>query len=216
MTPFYEACEARGIRPVVLLRETPWVKAGKAAPPSASTASGPSPVRSQAWRSQVPVPLGRVLARLDVGQGRPAPHSDPPGDGPLEGPVPPAGAVEREFGMLKHEWALLPLRVRGIERVRLHADLTILAQLATALAKARRFPSRLKPLPAGFWPTKPFKALPEAGRSARNEQLAHPATTGIAKLGRGEPYERRSVVVPEPHFPQSVRSEPYGRPEPRL
>jgi hypothetical protein len=29
------------------------------------------------------------------------------------------------------------LRVRRIERVRLHADLTILARLATALAKAR-------------------------------------------------------------------------------
>ena len=39
-------------------------------------------------------------------------------------------AVEREFGRLKNEWALLPLRVRGIERVRLHADLTILAKLA--------------------------------------------------------------------------------------
>lgn len=31
------------------------------------------------------------------------------------------GAVEREFGRLKHEWARLPLRVRGLERVRLHA-----------------------------------------------------------------------------------------------
>ncbi|MCA1680394.1 MAG: transposase, partial [Actinobacteria bacterium] len=29
------------------------------------------------------------------------------------------GAVEREFGRLKHEWAMLPLRVRGLERVRL-------------------------------------------------------------------------------------------------
>jgi hypothetical protein len=48
-----------------------------------------------------------------------------------------AGAVEREFGRLKHEWALLPLRVRGIECVRLHADLTILAQLGCALARAR-------------------------------------------------------------------------------
>lgn len=27
------------------------------------------------------------------------------------------GAVEREFGRLKHEWALAPLRVRRIERV---------------------------------------------------------------------------------------------------
>jgi len=46
------------------------------------------------------------------------------------------GAVEREFGRLKHEWALLPLRVRGLERVQLHADLTILAKLGCALARA--------------------------------------------------------------------------------
>jgi hypothetical protein len=39
---------------------------------------------------------------------------------------------------LKHEWALLPLRVRRIERVRLHANLSILARLAVALDKARR------------------------------------------------------------------------------
>jgi hypothetical protein len=47
------------------------------------------------------------------------------------------GAVERENGRLKHEWGLSPIRVRRIERVRLHADLTILARLATALATAR-------------------------------------------------------------------------------
>ncbi len=47
------------------------------------------------------------------------------------------GAVEREFGRLNHEWALLPLRVRGLDRVRLHADLTILAKLAVALTRAR-------------------------------------------------------------------------------
>jgi hypothetical protein len=45
-------------------------------------------------------------------------------------------AVEREFGNLKNNWALTPLRVRRIERV-LHADLTILARLSTALANAR-------------------------------------------------------------------------------
>ncbi len=49
-------------------------------------------------------------------------------------------AVEREFGRLKTEWALLPLRMRGIERVRLHADLTILAKLACALSRARAVP----------------------------------------------------------------------------
>jgi hypothetical protein len=49
-------------------------------------------------------------------------------------------SVEREFGRLKHEWALAPLRVRGLDRVRLHADLTILAKLATALSRARAVP----------------------------------------------------------------------------
>jgi hypothetical protein len=46
-------------------------------------------------------------------------------------------SVEREFGRLKNEWALAPLRVRRIERVRLHADLTILAKLSCALGRAR-------------------------------------------------------------------------------
>jgi hypothetical protein len=45
-----------------------------------------------------------------------------------------------EFGRLKHEWALSPLRARGIEQVRLHADLTILAKLACHLARARAVP----------------------------------------------------------------------------
>jgi hypothetical protein len=49
-------------------------------------------------------------------------------------------AIEREFGRLKNEWALLPLRVRGLERVQLHADLTILAKLSCALARARAVP----------------------------------------------------------------------------
>jgi hypothetical protein len=49
-------------------------------------------------------------------------------------------AVEREFGRLKNEWALAPLRVRGLDRVKLHADLTILAKLACALSRARAVP----------------------------------------------------------------------------
>jgi transposase len=49
-------------------------------------------------------------------------------------------AVEREFGRLKHNYGLVFLRVRGIERVRLHADLTMLGRLALALAKARTAP----------------------------------------------------------------------------
>ena len=46
-------------------------------------------------------------------------------------------SVEREFGRLKHEYGFAPLRVRGIKRVQLHADLTILARLAQALSRAR-------------------------------------------------------------------------------
>ena len=49
-------------------------------------------------------------------------------------------AVEREFGRLKHEWAMLPLRVRRIDRVSLHVHLTILARLASALTDARAVP----------------------------------------------------------------------------
>jgi hypothetical protein len=48
--------------------------------------------------------------------------------------------VEQEFGRLKNEWALLPLRVRVHRTVQLHADLTILAKLACALARARAVP----------------------------------------------------------------------------
>ncbi len=54
-------------------------------------------------------------------------------------------AVEREFGRLKHQWSLLPLRVRGLDRVQLHADLTILACLASRLAQER---ARTVPLAA--------------------------------------------------------------------
>ena len=49
-------------------------------------------------------------------------------------------AVEREFGRLKNEYGLTPLRVRGIERVALHVDLTMLARLSLALARARAVP----------------------------------------------------------------------------
>jgi hypothetical protein len=58
-------------------------------------------------------------------------------DSALAWPLQAGRAVEREFGRLKNEWALTPLRVRGIERVRLHADLTILAKLCCRMASER-------------------------------------------------------------------------------
>ena len=49
-------------------------------------------------------------------------------------------AVEREFGRLKHEYGLTPLRIRGLRRVRLHADLVMLARLSQALTRVRELP----------------------------------------------------------------------------
>ncbi len=46
-------------------------------------------------------------------------------------------AVEREFGRLKHEYGLAPLRMRGLAKVALHADLTMPARLGLALTRAR-------------------------------------------------------------------------------
>jgi len=42
-------------------------------------------------------------------------------------------SVERAFGRLKNEAGLTPLRLRGLDRVSLHGDLTILTTLSTAL-----------------------------------------------------------------------------------
>ena len=50
-------------------------------------------------------------------------------------------AVEREFGRLKHDYGLAPLRVRGLERVALHTDLVIDTRpTLQALARARAIP----------------------------------------------------------------------------
>jgi hypothetical protein len=49
-------------------------------------------------------------------------------------------AVERAFGDLKQHYGLAPLRVRGLERVALHADLVILARLSQALSRAQALP----------------------------------------------------------------------------
>ena len=86
------------------------------------------------------MPLGRVLASLCLDQGRQAAHVDPRESTRWKALYRSRGGVEREFGRLKHEWAMLPLRVRRIERVALHVDLTILARLASALADARTVP----------------------------------------------------------------------------
>jgi hypothetical protein len=47
------------------------------------------------------------------------------------------GAVEREFGRLKDYYGMRTIRVRGIEKVRLHVDLSILACLSRSLFRER-------------------------------------------------------------------------------
>ena len=134
----YADCEQRDCHPIIPLRQTPAVKAGKHRPPVCehgewTFAGAETKRRAAKWRC----PTGECSpASRWIGASR------------LHTLIPRTsarwkklyrlrGSVERENGRLKNEWALLPLRVRRIERVRLHADLTILARLATALAKAR-------------------------------------------------------------------------------
>jgi hypothetical protein len=49
-------------------------------------------------------------------------------------------AVEREFAHLKMHRGLTPLRVRGLAKVQLHTDLTMLARLSLAVSRARVVP----------------------------------------------------------------------------
>ncbi len=92
-----------------------------------------------------------IIPLKDDAQARQLTPAIPP-DGSRMAPFVPRGsrrfrdlysrrvAVEREFGRLKHDYGLAPLRVRGLERVRLHADLTMLARLTQALSRARAVP----------------------------------------------------------------------------
>jgi hypothetical protein len=135
----YDGCEGRDYRPIIPLRKTPAVHKSDHKPPTCEhgtwTFAGADYQRKATkWRC----PTG-VQARFPVGQGRSAAPrwsrasrtAGPPCTGA-------EGAVEREFGRLKNEWALSPLRFRGLDRVRLHADLTILAKLACAQSGASR------------------------------------------------------------------------------
>ena len=139
--PVYDACEDRGVRPVIPLRETPDVKRGANKPPTCEHGewrfAGADPQRRRAkWRCPTG---GCSLSSRWVKADRLHPLI-PRESKRWKALYRGSAAVEREFGRLKNEWALLPLRVRGVERVRLHADLTVLAKLAGALARARGAP----------------------------------------------------------------------------
>jgi Transposase DDE domain len=139
--PIHDGCMDRGVCPVTPLRETPAVKRGEHKPPTCehgewTFAGADYKRRATKWRRPTrecqPASTWVKADRLHPLIPRETERSRKLYRG--------RGAVEREFGRLKHEWALSPLRVRGIERVRLHADLTILAKLACTLSRARALP----------------------------------------------------------------------------
>jgi Transposase DDE domain len=134
----YADCAERDIAPVIPLRETPDVKKGKDKPPCCEHGE---------WRFAGPdYKRGATKWRCPTGECKPASvwikadrlHPLIPRETlRWKGLYRKRAAVEREFGRLKGEWALTPLRVRRIERVWLHTDLTILAQLSRALSRKR-------------------------------------------------------------------------------
>ncbi len=107
----YDECEDRDVLPIIPLRETPAVKAGKAGPPTYE--HGVLALRRvglQARGVEVALSHGRVLAREPVGCRRPPPPARASRGSPVAQAHRGRAAVEREFGRLKHEWALAPLR----------------------------------------------------------------------------------------------------------
>lgn len=136
--PVYESCEDRGCLPLIPLRQTPDVKRGDDAPPSCSHGTW---MFAGSDRKR-----GASKWRCPTGECRPAStwiKADrlhplvPRSTKRWKAGYRKRAAVEREFGRLKNQWGLKPLRVRGLDRVRLHADLTILTKLACALTRAR-------------------------------------------------------------------------------
>lgn len=133
----HNACMDREVLPVVALKQTPAVKRGEHKPPCCEHGEwrfGGADRKRKAtkWRCPTgeckPASVWIKASRLHPLIPRETLRS--------KGLYRRRGSVERAFGRLKHEWGLTPLRVRRIERVRLHADLTILAQLACALSRS--------------------------------------------------------------------------------
>lgn len=130
----YQACEDRGMHPVIPLKLTVNVFRGEDKPPTCQhgtwTFAGSDAKRGASkWRC----PTGACQpASVWVKADRLHPLI-PRGSGRWKNLYKERTAVEREFGVLKHQWAMLPLRVRRLHRVTLHVDLTILARLADAV-----------------------------------------------------------------------------------
>ena len=136
--PVYDTCEQRGIRPIFPLRQTPAVKRGDHNPPTCQhgtwTFAGSDAKRGASkWRC----PTGYCTPASTWSKADRLHPLVPRETARWSKLYRRRASVEREFERLKHEWGLTPLRVRRVERVRLHADLTILTRLACALGRTR-------------------------------------------------------------------------------
>jgi hypothetical protein len=132
-------CMHRGVAPIIPIKDTYSVKRGAAEPPHCAhgewTFAGADYKRKATkWRC----PTGECGAKSMWLKAHRLHPLIPRESKRFKDLYRQRARVEGEFGQLKHEWALLPLRVRGLARVQLHADLTILTKLTCALAKDRR------------------------------------------------------------------------------
>jgi hypothetical protein len=140
--PIHDGCMDRAIAPITPLIQTGRVKRGEHKPPTRehgewTFAGADFKRKATKWRC----PTGECKPKsrwIKADRLHPlVPHESARSRALYRS----RRAVEREFGRLKNEWALAPLRVRRLDRVRLHADLTILATLACTLARARAVPA---------------------------------------------------------------------------
>jgi hypothetical protein len=97
--------------------------------------------------SQVALPHWRVQARVGLDQGFPPAPAGPRNTPPLHRSVPSPRRRRARVRTPQERVELDPASVRGLDRVRLHADLTILAKLACAQPSASRTPRRLASQP---------------------------------------------------------------------
>lgn len=149
----YAELTERDCLPLIPLRQTTSVKNGEHLPPRCSHGewkfAGSDRKRGAAkWRCPTgecaPASIWRKASRLHTLVPRETKR--------WKAAYRKRAAVEREFGRLKNEWGLKPLRVRGLERVRLHTDLTILTKLACTLSRARALSNPARTGPASRSP----------------------------------------------------------------
>jgi IS5 family transposase len=132
----YEGCEKKDIRPIVPLMKTIAVKRGDHKPPCCEHGEwkfvgADHSRKATKWRC----PTGECATKSKWIKASRLHTLIPRSTPRWKKLYRTRAAVEREFGRLKHEWAMLPLRVRGIKKVKLHVDLTILTKLSCALLK---------------------------------------------------------------------------------